>query len=740
MVYKTYGGRIVNIESEIIRKRQSNEDGLLEQAEAALNNKIAGNLSLGSQTMDDLENCLNYIILSFGLTNCIKGKAESEKELLKMMLESNGVMYNQVKDLKKSMRQNSNRIYLAKTGDERWIVIEKSFLGRYCYLPNQGRKQRFSSSLSLSSEIYEIYRPLPDGPLTDKPLSFLRVVGYVMTSVPSAKIMLLLGLSLLFTLLGLVIPAINRRVLGKYIYIGQEAYPFLSVLLISYLITALARAFVQAYKYIGMSLLENDCGKALQSAVMMRILRKPLNYFDKTGSGRITAYVANARKLGAFMATTVLSTFVSVLFSLLYFPQIGKFASSLVLPAFILVVLQVLLSALAMVANRANTADKLEADSQIKELTYTTLNGISKIKTAGAWKRAFVKWANLYRKILCCNYDPVLLVKLKPLIQTLFSAISSAFLLSIAVISKVSGADYIAFTTSYAFVTSAASLLCSMIDSLSTMKPSYEQLLPILDDRDTEKSGENYVNRIRGEVTFENVSFSYKDNNAFKMSNMSLDIKKGEKIGIAGESGSGKSTLINMLIGINKPDSGRILIDKKLLTTLNMQSVRSHIGFVSQRGKLFPGTVKYNVTLGDSQFSDEEIWEALDLAAIGDYIRTLPEGLDTNVSETCGGGFSGGQKQCVLLARTLIKKPGLLILDEATSALDNSTQKKVIQSIESLNCTVIMVAHRLSTLQNCDCILLVKNGDITEKGSYEELMEKNGDFALLVKRQEIKKK
>ena len=728
----------MNFESGIIQKRETVEDGLLKQAQAALNNEIANNFSHESLNMADLENCLNYIILSFGLTNHIKGKVEDEDELLKMMLESNGIMYNQVKNIKESFKHNSNIIYLAKTKDNKWIVIEKSFFGRYYYSPSLSRKHRMSSSIVLSEEVYEIYRPFPNWSITDKPLSFLRLVGYVLTSIPTYKIIVLLVLTLSFTLLGLLIPAINKAVLGKYISFAQDASSYFLMLFISYLIIAFLRGIIQAYKYFGMSLIENDCGKALQSAVMMRVLRKPLSYFDKTGSGRITAYIYNARKLGTFIASTVLSTFVSVLFSLLYFPQIGKFASSLVFPSFILVTIQVLLSLLAMIANRANTEDELETDSKLKEMTYTTLNGISKIKTSGAWKRAFVKWADLYRKILCCNYDPALLVKLKPLIQTLFTSISGAVLLTIAVINNVSASDYIAFTTSYAFVTSATSLLCNMIDSLSTMRPSYEQLLPILDANDIENDGENYVNHIYGDVSFENVSFTYKDNNAFKLSNLSLDIKKGEKVGIAGESGSGKSTLINMLIGITKPDTGRILIDRKPLNTLNLQSVCSHIGYVSQQGKLFPGTLKYNVTLGDCKFTDEEVWRVLDLAAIADYVRELPEGLDTNVSETCGGGFSGGQKQRILLARALIRKPCLLILDEATSALDNTTQKKVMQNINSLKCTVIMVAHRLSTLKNCDYILLVKNGDIFEKGSYEELMEKNGDFANLVKRQEIK--
>ena len=164
--------------------------------------------------------------------------------------------------------------------------------------------------------------------------------------------------------------------------------------------------------------------------------------------------------------------------------------------------------------------------------------------------------------------------------------------------------------------------------------------------------------------------------------------------------------------------------------------MRRSIGSVFQFSKVFPGTIRSNITFtSQGPVSDEKIWDAVDKAAIGDYIRTLPLGLDTEISESSSSGFSGGQRQRILIARALVTHPSVLILDEATSALDNITQSQVLESINNLRATVVMVAHRLSTVENFDRIIMFDNGKIVEEGTYKELMDKNGRFAGLVKKQ-----
>jgi ABC-type bacteriocin/lantibiotic exporter with double-glycine peptidase domain len=207
-------------------------------------------------------------------------------------------------------------------------------------------------------------------------------------------------------------------------------------------------------------------------------------------------------------------------------------------------------------------------------------------------------------------------------------------------------------------------------------------------------------------------------------------------VAIVGESGCGKSTLLKLLIGMEKPDSGTVFFDDKPLSDLNQKSLRRCIGSVFQFSRVFPGTIADNVSFGSGGLATEkEIWEALDAAVIGDHIRSLPLQLDTEVSESVSSGFSGGQRQRLLLARAFLRKPRVLILDEATSALDNVTQKTVLENIRSMHATVVMVAHRLSTVKEFDRIIMMDKGCIIEEGTYEELMERNGSFANLVRKQ-----
>ena len=235
---------------------------------------------------------------------------------------------------------------------------------------------------------------------------------------------------------------------------------------------------------------------------------------------------------------------------------------------------------------------------------------------------------------------------------------------------------------------------------------------------------------VKGEVSYENVSFHYSDDETLVLDNISFTIPAGRSIALVGPSGSGKTTICSLLPRFYDVTGGRITIDGKEVGKLTLESLRSQIGLVQQDIYLFGGTIKENIAYGKPSASMEEIIEAAKKANIHDFIMSLPEGYDTFVGER-GTRLSGGQKQRISIARVFLKNPPVLILDEATSALDNESERWIQKSLEELsrNRTTITIAHRLSTIRNADEILVVADNGIAERGSHEELMAKNGIYA-----------
>ena len=236
---------------------------------------------------------------------------------------------------------------------------------------------------------------------------------------------------------------------------------------------------------------------------------------------------------------------------------------------------------------------------------------------------------------------------------------------------------------------------------------------------------------VKGAVEFREVNFAYDDDQP-TLEGVSITARPGQTIALAGTTGAGKSTIVNLLCRFYEYSSGSILIDGKELNTLAKNSLRDAIGYVTQEAFLFNGTVRENLSLADRQASDEELWKALDAAKAAEFVRALPEQLDTNVGER-GVKLSGGEKQRLSIARALLKDPPILLLDEATASVDNQTELLIQQALDELmrNRTSIVIAHRLSTIQNADRIYVLQKGRVIEEGAYDELLKQDGKFAEL---------
>ena len=281
------------------------------------------------------------------------------------------------------------------------------------------------------------------------------------------------------------------------------------------------------------------------------------------------------------------------------------------------------------------------------------------------------------------------------------------------------------FTTLLGYVNNIISIMPILAKGLESVT-SIGEILGAGDIEDN--NGKENLKDLEGTFEFNNVFFKY-DNESRVLNGINLKINKGETIALVGESGSGKSTIVNLVTGFYKPTSGEILIDGKNIEQINLHSYRRFLSVVPQKTILFSGTIKENITYGNPRISKERLNEVIEAAQLGNVIEKLPKGLNTSVGEH-GDKLSGGQKQRIAIARAIIRDPKVIVFDEATSALDSVSEAEIQKAIDHLtkNRTTFIVAHRLSTIRNADKIAVIREGRCVEFGTYEELMEKKGEF------------
>ena len=293
------------------------------------------------------------------------------------------------------------------------------------------------------------------------------------------------------------------------------------------------------------------------------------------------------------------------------------------------------------------------------------------------------------------------------------------------------------FNMAYGSVTAAIMSLSGIALQIANLQPILKMIKPVMEQKPESGSGRRIPTSLSGNIEINNISFKYDKDGPTILDNINLKIKKGEYVGIVGKTGCGKSTLMRILLGFEDPDAGAVYYDGHDLTSLDLRSVRQKIGVVMQNGSLFPSDIFSNIIITSPWKTMNEAWEAARMAGIEEDIKAMPMGMHTLISEGAGG-LSGGQKQRLMIARAIINRPSILFLDEATSALDNITQNHVAYSISELNSTRVVIAHRLSTIKNCDRILVMDKGKIVEQGTYDELMDKKGEFYELAIRQVVK--
>ena len=665
----------------------------------------------------------------------IKEDIEDFNEQLEYLLRPYGIARRTV-TLEEGWYKDAIGAMLSVRKDDNTVValIPNNFSGYVYYDVKSDKYLKVNKKNEdlFSSEAIAFYKPFPL-----KALSIKDLVKYIFETLNISDYLIIVVMTLVLSLLGMLLPKVNNILFSSVVSSGS-----LRLLLgigIFMICLSICNLLLSSYKSLISARINTKLAISIEASIMLRLISLPADFFKEYSSGVLQTRASGISTLCDMLVSLVLNTTLSSLFSFVYIYQIFVYAPGLVIPALTITFMTIILFVITSLMQMKISIRQMELAGKEQGMNYALISGIQNIKLAGAEKRAFARWANLYAQKIAYTYNPPTFLKLNSVISSAISLFGTLVMYYMAVKTKVSVSEYYAFNTAYGMVSSAFMSLSSIALTFAKFKPILERVKPLLDTTPEISEGKQVLTRLSGNIELNNVSFRYNESMPNVIDNLSLKIKAGQYVAIVGKTGCGKSTLMRLLLGFEKADRGAIYYDNKDINSLDLKSLRRKIGSVMQNGKLFQGDIYSNITISAPWLSVDEAFEAADIAGIGEDIRRMPMGMFTMISEG-SGGISGGQRQRLMIARAIAPKPKILMFDEATSALDNITQKKVCEALDAMKCTRIVIAHRLSTIKQCDRIIVLDGGHIVEDGTYDELISKIGFFYELVERQRIDEK
>lgn len=514
----------------------------------------------------------------------------------------------------------------------------------------------------------------------------------------------------------------------------------LKMICILLFITFLFKNIFYYINWVGISYIQLNIVKNLRDSFYSSIQRFSLKFFDRNKTGEILSIMLNDINWIKVAFNKSLQVLINELISII----ILVYMLFLISPSLTFLILcTVPISGFLILKISQSIKRKVtRASMKIADISSYAEEKIIGIKIVKAFNMTSNEISNFFKenyKFFQLEFKHQRLFGLTTPINDIIGVTLGVFLLwyggqEVLVHNKMSSDDFMRFIIFLFAMLQPARKLGNSIATIQTGLASSERLFHMTDQpylRSNEDSLEK-IHIFKDKIEISNLNFSYSNNSKNILSDINLTIKKGEKVALVGTSGSGKTTLTNLLLKFYDFKDGNIKIDNNSYSTINTKSIRNLIGLVTQEPILFNDSIKNNITYGSSNISEDKLIEAAKIAKIDDYISSLELKYDTLIGER-GSLLSGGQKQRLSIARAIIKNPPILVFDEATSSLDSESEKKVQEAIDNLvkDRTVIMIAHRLTTIKNVDRIIVLKNGKIKEVGSHNDLMSQNGYYSKL---------
>lgn len=615
------------------------------------------------------------------------------------------------------------------------VALIPTLFGYNMYNPEKNSIVKVSKSIANTIDYqrcYVFYRNLPSKSVTTKEL-----IKFCFEGVRKADLFGMVLVGVIGGLLSAITPLIISWIFDSVIPdANEDLLKQLACILIS--ITCVQYIFELVRSFAVMRL-ENFFEMDVQSSLWDRLLSLPTTFFKDYSPGELAKKVDGVSQIREVVSGRVVNQILSSIFGVFYIIVMFSISSRLALVCLLVILLITVISILFGLKEIAYYRDATNLSADLSGRMISWLNGITKIRTAGAEGRVYNLWAKQFTKIRGLDVSRTKIHNVSQIFCSVVSVVVSMCMYYYIVNStnlQLETGMFVAFNTALMVVLSNFISLTGTITELNSVVPLYRNVKPIFSTVPEYDETKEDIGEVTGDIEVSHVSFRYSEHTPLVLKDVSFSIKAGEHIALVGTSGSGKSTMLRVLLGFEKPESGQIYFDGKDILQYNIRSLRRQLGVVLQTGQLLSGSIFENVVGSSNTLTVKDVEEALAQAGILEEVQDMPMGIHTMVSDEFGS-ISGGQKQRILIARALVSKPKVLFFDEATSALDNKTQKIVSNSINKLNITRVTIAHRLSTITECDRIIVFHDGKIVEEGTYNELIDKRGTFFSMAERQLI---
>lgn len=593
----------------------------------------------------------------------------------------------------------------------------------WLYDPDKQTHQSVPHATAFDDTGFEIYLSLPErvpGPLAVLRFAFGTEVAALLALIITSAVVMGFNLS---------IPMLTNLLVSRILPQNDQQLLFQGLtVVVLIVIGSVASQYLQS---LMMLRLESVADLRLQSAVWDRVMRLPMSFISRYTTGDLASRVNSISQLRQLVGNGVLSTLLSSLFAVSYFVLMFVYDRHLALWASAFTLVAILCLMWITWRSIQLQMPLLESGAEITNFSLQAVMGMPQIRSAGAEPFLLLRWLREVNRYALLQLRSNVYSDAIEQYGTLVSPLASLFLFAVVAFRILNSPNtfelnqtvvaFISFNAAFGSfngsVTGAVNLIANVAGRAAVL---WQRAEPVMyADVEPGYQTDAVRHQLKGEFCLQRIAYEFPGSSEPLFQNLSFSIPAGQNTAITGPSGCGKTTLVRMLLGFITPIGGEVLVDGIPLSQLAIRSYRRQLGVVMQTARLNAGSI-YDVICGGVQRSEQEVWEALERAAVADEVRAMPMQLETLLSDS-GGNVSGGQVQRIAIARALITQPKVLIMDEATSALDNRSQLAITETINALGITRISIAHRLATIQQADQIVILERGCPAESGQWDEL-------------------